>query len=98
MPRAGMYAKILRMIFHGLIKDKERMEDLMKKSQTNCTAIRSTKLTNVPKTGKVQAGQNFTPKGLFPSISRVDVAGFMLGQLPKKEYVNQAVNISKGKD
>ena len=94
-PRAGMYATVLRFMIPRLIRDKEGMENTLQQSNIAWTIVRPTVLANGPKIGKVTHGTNFAPRGLFPSISRADVAGFMLKQIETNEYIKKTVNITE---
>lgn len=97
-PRGGVYATVLRLLIKSRIVDKERMEALLENSNLDWTVVRPSILTNGKKTGSYQ----YSPQlrflgvpGVFPKISRADVADFMLRQLKSRAYVQKAVNISQ---
>ena len=93
-PRAGFYAWLLRKIIPRLMKDKKEMERIIAASGLSWTIVTPTVLTMGAKTGKVRHGTSFIPRGLFPSVSRADVAGFMLSQIGSLAYVQKIVNMS----
>ncbi len=94
-PRAGMYVAILRLMIPRHIRDKEHMEQIIKQSHLDWTIVRPTVLANGEKVGKITHGANFSPRGLFPSISRADVARFMLKQIETSDYVRKTVTITE---
>jgi len=60
--------------------DKERKEALVTASDLDWTIIRPARLTNGPATGRLQARPRL-PVTIRDSISRADVAQFVLGEL-----------------
>jgi len=73
--------------------DLARMEDILRASDLDWTIIRPPRLTNGPPTGvyRTAFGQNLR-RGL--SISRADLADFMLRALDQPSTVRQAVGIA----
>ncbi len=93
-PRGGFYGSMLRYVIRPQVRDKERMEDALKRSSLDWTVVRPTILTYGRKTSSYQYSPQLVLPGFFPKISRADVAEFMLKQVTGKAYVNKAVNIS----
>jgi len=73
--------------------DLARMEDVLRESSADWTIVRPPRLTNGPLTGtyRIANGQNLR-RGL--SISRADVAHFMLQAVEHSETVRQVVGIA----
>lgn len=71
---------------------KEKQEEVVRNADLDWIIVRPTQLTNGPRTDRYFAGlsrQNQT--GLRSSISRADVAAFMLNQLTTKKWLGRAV-------
>jgi len=73
--------------------DLARMEDVLRESSADWTIVRPPRLTNGPLTGtyRIANGQNLR-RGL--SISRADVAHFMLRALGQSETIRQVIGIA----
>jgi uncharacterized protein YbjT (DUF2867 family) len=84
---------ILRSAFGEIYADLARMEDLLRDSDLDWTAVRPPRLTDKPLTGTYRTayGQNVR-HGLF--ISRADVAHYMLRALGEPETFGQTVGIA----
>lgn len=74
--------------------DKSRQEKIIFNSGLDWTIIRPGQLTNGKKKLKYKHGQNTGNYILTKTISRADVADFMLKQLTDTKYVNKAVGIT----
>lgn len=90
---AGLYARMLRLILRARVRDKERQEEIIRSSGLEWTIVRPTILTNGPRTGHYRVGKDLQV-GLFPRISRADVADFMLKALGDDSYIRKAVGIT----
>lgn len=88
-----LYTKFVRLVINEIMKDKDRMEEEMKNSELNWIAVRPTILTNSAKTEQYQMGFDLE-LGIFPKISRADVADAMLKQIDNDEYLQQAPTVS----
>lgn len=66
--------------------EKELQERLIKKSELDWIIVRPGRLTNGNRTGNYRYGLN---KSITGSVSRADVADFMLRQLNSDEYLHQ---------
>ena len=73
--------------------DLAQMEDILRDSDLDWTAVRPPRLTDKPLTGtyRTARGQNFR-RGIF--ISRADVAHYMLRALQQPETVRQTIGIA----
>ena len=73
--------------------DLAQMEDVLRDSDLDWTAVRPPRLTDKPLTGtyRMAYGQNLR-RGLF--ISRADVAHYMLRALDQPETVKQTIGIA----
>ena len=79
--------------FRGHYADLARMEDVLRDSGLDWTAVRPPRLTNKPATGRYRtaAGQNVRGGAL---ISRADVAGFMLALAARPKTAGQVMAIA----
>lgn len=84
---------ILRTAFRELYADLARMEEVLRESGLDWTAVRPVRLTDKPVTGTYRTafGQNVR-HGLF--ISRADVAHYMLRAINEPETFRQTVGIA----
>jgi putative NADH-flavin reductase len=88
MPRL-MYCTLLRAIFD----DKEKAEERLRSSSLDWTIVYPVLLTNGPRTGHYRAGERLELHGL-PTISRADVAHFMLAEITSPRYLRKTVVLS----
>jgi len=79
----------------GLHADKLVQEAAIRESGLEWVIVRPVGLTNGPKTEIYRFGESLKLKGLFPMISRTDVADFMLKQLSSNTNLNKAVLVAK---
>ena len=84
-----MYATLLV----GVFADKARGEATVRASALDWTIVYPTVLTHGPRTGQYRAAEHIAMQGL-PSISRADVAEFMLRQLADPSFVRGGVELS----
>ena len=84
-----MYSTFLRCIF----ADKEAAEERLRARALDWTLVYPVLLTNGPLTGRYRAAEDLVLAGL-PSISRADVAHFMLGELDRPRYLRKTVVLS----
>jgi len=85
-----MFGFLLKKAF----KDHEVQEDIVRSSGLDYTIVRPSAFTNGGPTGKYRSGFNGSVKGLALTISRADVAGFMIEQAGSKQWVKKSVSIS----
>jgi putative NADH-flavin reductase len=88
VPRV-LYATMLA----GVFADKARGEERVRAGTLDWTIVYPTVLTDGPRTGTYRAGERLALEGL-PTISRADVAHFMLAQLTSGAYIRKGVAIS----
>jgi len=84
---------LLRTLLRNLFADLPVQEKLIKESGLNWTIVRPARLTNGPKTGECRSGEDIYIHP-FTSISRADVADFLLKQAVSPEYQRKVVTIS----
>jgi putative NADH-flavin reductase len=90
-----IYATLLSAVF----ADKARGEATVRASALDWTIVYPTVLTNGPRTGGPRTGQYRTGERIeaihgLPTISRADVAQFMLAELARRAYVRRGVAIT----
>jgi putative NADH-flavin reductase len=93
----GLGQSILLMAVKRMIRrtldDHRRALDVMRASALDWTAVRAMPLTNGPATGVYRIDADaLPPKGA--SISRADVAGFMLREAERRDFVRRAPAIA----
>jgi putative NADH-flavin reductase len=85
--------KIFPIVLRNVIVDHEAKEDIIVNSDLNWTIVRCPKLANDPFTGRYRDGEHIASASLLPSISRADVADFMLRQLTDDKYLHKKPRI-----
>ena len=88
-----LYDRIIRpFVVKNVYEDKERQEEAIKQSDLDWVIVRPARLTDEPAKGEygVYLGGSYTAK----TISRADVAAFMLAQLTDDTYVRKMPVIS----
>jgi len=93
----GLAGTILRLRNVG--DDSIEMERIVAASALDWTIARPPRLTNGPLTRRYDVDDGHLPgrSGAFASISRADVADFVLGELQHNAHVHQIVGIARGK-
>jgi putative NADH-flavin reductase len=89
----ALYSKVLRFFIGKRVEDKDRQEELIRGSGLDWVLVRPPLLTNGARRGRYRAGFDI-PVMLFSSVSRADVAEFMLRQLTGDAYLRQAPTIT----
>jgi putative NADH-flavin reductase len=90
----GFLINSIQPIFlRNIILDHEAKENIIVSSNLSWTIVRCSMLTNGPFTGNYRDGEHITSASIMPSISRPDVADFMLKQLNTSEYLNKKPRI-----
>ena len=85
-----LYATLLA----GIFADKARGEAIVRASSLDWTIAYPTVLTDGPRTGQYRSGERVTGLEGLPTLSRADVAHFMLAQLTDAAYVRRGVVIT----
>lgn len=89
----ALYSKVLRALIGKRLEDKDRQEELLRESDLDWVLVRPPLLTNGARRGRYRAGFDI-PIKLFSSVSRADVAEFMLKQLTDDTYLRKAPTIT----
>jgi putative NADH-flavin reductase len=71
----------------------EKREAIIRESSLQWTLVRAATLTNGPRLSDYRRGEDIRAGGIVASISRADVADFMLTQLTDGSYLRKAVRI-----
>jgi len=79
----------------GLYADKLVQESAVRESGLEWVIVRPVGLANGPKTEIYRFGETLQLKGVFPTISRADVADFMLKQLSSDANLNKAILVAR---
>jgi putative NADH-flavin reductase len=73
-------------------EDHEAQETVVRESALNWTIIRPSGLTDDPRTGVYEVGENISAK--TSKIARADVADLILKELQQNAFVRKAVTIT----
>ena len=84
---------LIRYLLRDLYDDKARGEKELSGSSLDWTLVYPTTLTNGPRTGTYRVGQRVRLSGI-PTISRADVADFLVSQIDDTTYVRKGVLLS----
>ena len=83
---------LVRRMARYVYADMVQVNGLVRASALDWTIVRVPRLTDGPRTGRVTAG--YVGQGPGPSVSRADLADFMLRQVADDTYLRQAPAIS----
>jgi uncharacterized protein YbjT (DUF2867 family) len=83
---------LLPTLLKHLFADKEKAEELIRASEVDWTIVRPGRLTKGRLTARYRIGQQVG--GLFPRISRGDVADFMLHAVERDEFVRDTPGLA----
>jgi putative NADH-flavin reductase len=89
----GLLRYLAPVMLRNEIADHEAKERIITSSNLDWVIVRPPKLTEGPWTGMYRHGLDIRTQGILPSISRADVADFMLQQLRNDTYVRRAVSV-----
>jgi putative NADH-flavin reductase len=81
------------LLLRDLYKDKQAGEEQLRRSDLDWTLVYPVTLTNHPPSGRYRAGEHLSLRGL-PTVSRADVAAFLLKQIDDRQYLRRGVLIS----
>jgi putative NADH-flavin reductase len=84
---------LMALLFRDLYTDKEIGEEAVRRSELDWTLVYPVTLTNGPRTATIRVGECLRLRG-FPTISRADVADFILAQVEDRKYLRRGVLIS----
>jgi putative NADH-flavin reductase len=94
-PDASLLPRLMhRLLLAELFADKLAGEEALRRSGLDWTIVYPTALTNGPRTSRYRTGERLEMRGLLPSISRADVAEFVLRQLAERAYAGKGVIVS----
>jgi putative NADH-flavin reductase len=85
--------QIAKTLFGKVYDDLALMEDVLRESGLDWTAVRPPKLTDKPLTGRYRTAFGQNVRGGW-SASRADVAHFMLSALDRPETIRQVIGIA----
>jgi putative NADH-flavin reductase len=80
-------------IVRNEVADHEVKESVIRQSDLEWTIVRPVGLTNGLRTGDYGHGLHIRARSFFPTISRADVAEFMLNQVSDRSYIREAVAV-----
>lgn len=79
---------VLPLLLRNVTHDHAEKEAIIERSALDWVIVRPPRLTNGPYTGKYRSGEGVSERTLLASISRADVADFMVRQLTDDRYVH----------
>jgi putative NADH-flavin reductase len=93
-PRMDFLSRFLvpKIIGKERLDEAQRQEDITQASGLRWTLVRPARLTDDKPKGSVQAAPDLRTK-FMSSLSRADLAGFLLEQIDNSTYVNKAVTV-----
>jgi putative NADH-flavin reductase len=91
--RKDLYYYVMSLAIRQLMLDKNRQDALIRAADDEWTIVCPAVLGGGARKGRYRAGTDLR-LGLTSRISYADVAGFMLEQLGKDEYVRRAVAVT----
>jgi putative NADH-flavin reductase len=83
----------VRTLLRNIYRDKTVGEDCVHPCGLEWTIVYPAGLTNGPRTGRYRVGEHLALRGL-PTVSRADVAEFLLKQITDRTYVRKGVMIA----
>ena len=87
-----------RTLLKNVAEDSAEMERIVMASGLDWTIARPPRLTNGPLTGRYRVENGHLPdRSATASISRADVAHFLLSELEHRAYIHHIVGITRGK-
>jgi putative NADH-flavin reductase len=80
---------VVPLLLRNVVTDHARKERLINRSTLDWVIVRPPRLTNGPYTGRYRSGEDVRERTLLASISRTDVADFMVKQFTDDRYVRR---------
>jgi putative NADH-flavin reductase len=90
---SNLYVRLGWKLMRGVMQDKERMESLIRASNTNWTVVRPARIINGPHTGDYHAGTALR-LGSMAKISFADLASFMLSLVKRTNAQKQMISVA----
>lgn len=81
-------------VIRNILDDKEIQERIIRESSLDWTIVRPGRLTNGPKRNIYREGDAVNGSAVATSISRADVAEFMLRQVTDTSYIHKSPAVS----
>jgi putative NADH-flavin reductase len=91
--RSNLYVRLGWKLMRGVMQDKERMESLIRASNTNWTVVRPARIVNGPHTGDYLSGTALR-LGSMAKISFADLASFMLSLVKRTNAQKQVISVA----
>lgn len=91
--RASWFIRLVRALIADKMRDKDRMESLVRASATDWTLVRPSALTNGQATARFRSGTALRP-ALTGHLARADLAAFLLDAAERGAYLRQAPVVS----
>lgn len=88
-----VFSPLLKTVLREHYADLAMMEDVLRESALDWTAIRPPKLSDKPRTGTYRTAYGQNVRGGL-SVSRADVAHLMLAVLEEPETIKESVAIA----
>jgi putative NADH-flavin reductase len=85
---------LIPLLLKNIFADKEIQERYIKDSSLDWIIVRPARLTNRPRTGKYRIGSEINEHAPSKTISRSDVAAFMLKQLSDDTFLHSTPAVS----
>jgi putative NADH-flavin reductase len=85
---------LIPLLLRSIFADKEIQEKVITESKLDWIIVRPGRLTNGPKKGAYRHGRDIGSKLLTVSISRADVAAFMLKQAKEDSYLRKTPGLA----
>jgi len=90
---AGLTVALFRRtLLRNIVADAAEMERIVMSSDLDWTIVRPPRLTNGPLTKQYRVADGRLPRGI--SISRADVADFLLDEIEEKQHLRQIVGMA----
>ena len=90
---SNLYVRLGWKLMRGAMQDKERMESLIRASNTNWTVIRPARIINGPHTGDYHSGTALR-LGSMAKISFADLACFTLSLVKRTNAQKQVISVA----
>jgi putative NADH-flavin reductase len=84
---------IVAPLLHNVISDHEEKENLINQSRLDWVIVRPPRLTSGPHTGTYRSGERIPARSLLLTLSRADLAEFILKQLTHDIFVRKAPRV-----
>jgi putative NADH-flavin reductase len=82
-----------RLFFPNMVADASEMESFFQKSGLDWTLVRPPRLTDKPRRGRYRVREGHLP-GFGFTISRADVAAFMIKTVENRAFIQKVVGVS----